>query len=267
MRRIKNFGDYVNEANTSSVLASIWNDAISGMNSNTDSGSSDPSMGRLKKENVLDKTPGNDDYLIYLQHQQGAAGVAGLVKAMNGTGKLHPDTIKTKKGKKYANLMGNIPSDISAEVKKSIESDLDNGDQKSAATKFTNIWKEKFNKAYSEANKKILDPKYSKISKAIMEACIETGVPFDFAVTVAYIESKFDPNAVSYNGRYKGLFQMDPNNNYGGEVGVVGSNWSNPDINADKGVKLISLDLKNFKKILGSSWASLKMGDWTKKIA
>ena len=56
-------------------------------------------------------TPGNDDFALYMQHQQGIAGASGIVKALNGTGKMHPDTIKTKGGVKYANLIQNVPSD------------------------------------------------------------------------------------------------------------------------------------------------------------
>jgi hypothetical protein len=39
---------------------------------------------------------GNDDFVLYMQHQQGVGGAAGIVKALNGTGKMHPETVKTK---------------------------------------------------------------------------------------------------------------------------------------------------------------------------
>lgn len=269
MRNIKKFQDYINEGNTSTLLASMWNSVLGNLSAQqgTSGSSSTGGSSGFSSEDIPDSVPGNDDYLVYLQHQQGAAGVAGLVKAMKGTGKLHPDTVKTKKGTPYANLMGNIPSSVPASVKNSIKDDLDKGDQKSAATKFTNIWKEKFIKSYKDANREILNPKNKVVREAIASACIKTGVPFDFAVTVAYIESRFNPNAVSSNGVYKGLFQMAPNRNYGGEVGVLGSDWSDPEKNAEKGVKLIASDLKTFKKELGPTWSSLKMGDWTKNIA
>jgi hypothetical protein len=41
---------------------------------------------------------GNDDFTLYMQHQQGIAGAKGLIEASLGKGRLAPDTIKTKNG-------------------------------------------------------------------------------------------------------------------------------------------------------------------------
>jgi hypothetical protein len=288
MKRIKSFSDYLNENSVSAQLASTFSSLIGGVsglsgsstppttstssqNKPENQGSSSSSttdQTNISSQEILKKTPGNDDYLIYLQHQQGPAGIKGIVKAIDGTGKLNKDTVATKMCKgnrtKYANLMCNVPSDVPKNVRQSIIDNLDKGDQKSAAITFANIWKGKFNRKYQEANKTIFEPKYKKIKEAIMAACIATGVPFDFAVTVAWIESSFNPN--NGNKLYKGLYAMSPTKNYGGDIGVVGSKWADPFYNADKGVRLIKRDLMGLRKNLGSSWASLKMGDWTKKF-
>ena len=286
MNRIKNFPDFLKESSVSVALASTLSDILGGItgkstgtptntaipdatsgDSTQSSAGTSSNISLSASAEILKKTPGNDDYLIYLQHQQGPAGIKGIVKAMDGTGKLNPDTIKTKmcRGKltKYANLMCNVPSDVDKNIRQSIIDDLDRGDQKSAAATFASIWKGKFNRKYEQGNRLINDPKYKNIREAIMTACVATGVPFDFAVAVAFIESGFNPNV---GKNYRGLYALKPSQDYGTGIGKIGSQWSDPYVNAEKGVKLIAKDLQGLRNNLGSSWASLRMGDWTRKF-
>ena len=209
-------------------------------------------------------TPGNDDFALYMQHQQGIAGAAGIVKALNGTGEMHPDTIKTKSGVKYANLVQNVPSDR-PQVKKDIIASLDKGDQKTAAGLFLNMWKEKWFAKQKQARTAINIPKNSEVKDAITKASTKYKVPFDFAITVANIESGLNPKAG--NASYKGLFAMQPNSNYGGTVTAMGDNWSDPYTNAENGVKLLKNNIAQFKKTLGTDWASLKVGSWANNLA
>jgi len=208
-------------------------------------------------------TPGNDDFALYMQHQQGIAGAAGIVKSLNGTGKMHPDTIKTKSGVKYANLVQNVPSDR-PQVKKDIIASLDKGDQKTAAGLFLNMWKEKWFAKQKQARTAINSPKNSEVKDAITKASAKYKVPFDFAITVANIESGLNPKAG--NASYKGLFAMQPNSNYGGTVTAMGNNWSDPYTNAENGVKLLKNNITQFKKTLGTDWASLKVGSWANNL-
>lgn len=202
-------------------------------------------------------TPGNDDFALYMQHQQGVAGAASIIKALRGTGKLHPDTARI-------NMLNNIPSDR-PQVKKAMKEALAKGDQKTAAALFVNMWKEKWNSKSKEAKTAINKPQNAVAKKAIEAAAKKHGVPLDFAATVALIESGLNPNAG--NRRYKGLFAMDPNRDYDGLITPMGNKWANPYLNADNGVKLLRRDIVNFKKQLGNDLASLQLSSWAKNLA
>lgn len=206
---------------------------------------------------------GNDDFTLYMQHQQGLAGAKGLVQAMLGTGRLHPETIKTKGGVKYANLVNNIPSD-KPQVKKDVIAALDKGDQKTAAALFMNTWKEKWLNFQKTAKTEINKSKNAKVKDAISKAAAKNKVPFDFAVTVATIESGLNPNAG--NATYKGLFAMKPNSNYGGAVKPMGNKWNDPYVNAENGTLLLKNNIRDFRKSLGPDWASLKVGSWANYV-
>jgi hypothetical protein len=207
---------------------------------------------------------GNDDFALYMQHQQGVAGAAGIIKALNGTGKMNPETIKTKGGVKYANLVQNIPSD-KPQVKKDVIAALDKGDQKTAAALFLNTWKEKWFAKQAQARTAINVPKNATVKDAITKASNKYKVPFDFAITVANIESGLNPKAG--NATYKGLFAMQPNSNYGGVTTAMGNRWADPYVNSENGVKLLSDSINKFKKTLGTDWASLKVGTWANNLA
>ena len=220
--------------------------------------------GTYTPSTTYNTVPGNDDFTLYMQHQQGPAGAKGLVQAMLGTGKLHPETIKTKGGLKYANLVGNVPSDR-PQVRKDIIAALDKGDQRTAAALFLNMWKEKWFAKQAQAKTAINEPKNKVVKDAITKASAKYKVPFDFAITVANIESGFNPNVG--NATYKGLFAMQPNSTYGGIVEPMGAKWSDPYVNAENGVRLLSNSIVDFKKSLGNDFASLKVGSWVNNLA
>lgn len=220
--------------------------------------------GSYTPSTTYNTVPGNDDFALYMQHQQGVAGAAGIVKALNGTGKMNPETIKTKGGLKYANLVSNVPSDR-PQVRKDIIAALDKGDQRTAAALFLNMWKEKWFDKQTQAKTAINQTNNRVVKDAITKASAKYKVPFDFAITVANIESGFNPKAG--NASYKGLFAMQPNSAYGGKVEPMGSRWSDPYVNAENGVKLLSSSIVDFKKTLGPTWASLKVGSWANNLA
>ena len=267
MKKIKKFGDFIKESD-------FFNNGIAkkfgSIFSPRDNYYNEPEQ-EISSE-VSNSTPlivsssisGNDDFALYMQHQQGLGGATGIVKALNGTGKMHPETLKTKKGVKYANLVMNIPSDR-PQVKKDLINALDNGDQKTAASLFLNMWKEKWFSRQTYALKAINEPKNSEVKDAISKACVKYNVPFDFAVTVAMIESSLNP--LSQGNTYKGLFAMVPSSNYGGAVTPMGSNWKDPYINSEAGIALLADNIKAFKKNLGNDWASLNIGKWVDNLA
>lgn len=273
MEKIKSFNEYINENNMGIIAMAIGQAELearakeekaraekAGAEATNASIDSTVSGYSAKKFNPI---AGNDDFAIYMQHQQGTAGAAGLVKALNGTGKMASDTIKTKGGVKYANIVKNIPSDR-PQVKTDIIQALDNGDQKTAAALFLNVWKEKWFSKQKQALVNIEKPIHAKVKEAIQKYSTKYGVPFDFAVTVAMIESGLNPKAG--NSTYKGLYAIQPNSNYGGKTIATGSNWSDPDKNAQSGIKLLASQVKDFKRALGNDWASLNVGAWTNSV-
>ena len=267
MKKIASFNEFVNEDNgllghIAPLLGSI---EIEGKKKseeirNQDTGS-EVGQGDLLPPD-FNPVPGNDDFTLYMQHQQGVAGAKGLIEASLGTGKLTSDTIKTKNGKKYANLISNVPND-KPQIKNSIIKALDSGDQKTASVLFLNTWKEKWNRAYKDAKTEIEKPQNSTAKSAIKKYSSVYGVPFDFAITVAKLESGFKPNVG--NNTYKGLFALSQNgfNKY-----VPGGNIFNPDDNAKAGIQSLRDNIKEFKKQLGDkTLASLNIAQWAKNIA
>jgi hypothetical protein len=206
------------------------------------------------------------DFVLYLQHQQGVAGANGLIRASLGNGKMVEDTIKTKKGVKYANLVGNVPSDR-PEDKKNIIKYLDAGDQKSAAATFINMWKDKWKRKYQQAKTEIDKPQHAKVKEAIHKYCKKYNVPFDFAVTCALIESGLNPN--NGNATYKGVFAMNPKLKYPGvDATPLGNRWSDPDTNANAGIQLIKNSIIELKNKMGSAnWAAINVSDWANNLA
>ena len=275
MDKIKSFEEFAlnEEGSALKFLGGILNGSIDifskpgEQNVDGDEGASgdvDSASSTYTPTGTYNQVAGNDDFTLYMQHQQGVAGAAGLVKALNGTGKMHPETVKTKGGVKYANLVQNIPSDR-PQVKKDIIAALDKGDQKTAAALFLNTWKEKWFSFQKLARTAINAPKNATVKDAITKASAKHKVPFDFAITVANIESGLNPKAG--NSTYKGLFAMQPSSNYGRVVTPMGNKWSDPYVNAENGVKLLKSSITQFKRSLGTDWASLNVGSWANNLA
>ena len=278
--RVKSYDEFVNEGGGGLIAAALANaektaqdiidkekaeaqaaDATNAqINQSVAGGANDPNY----RPTVYNPVSGNDDFALYMQHQQGLAGATGLVKALNGTGEMHPETIKTKSGTKYANLVMNVPSDR-PQVKADMIKALDNGDQKTAAGLFLNMWKEKWFAKQAQALKSINDPKNAAVKDAITKYSAKYNVPFDFAVTVAMIESGLNP--LAQGNTYKGLYAMRPESNYGGVVKPMGENWKDPYVNAEAGIALLADNIKQFKRTLGNDWASLNVGTWANNLA
>ena len=273
MKRIKKFTDFLKEdvnnalrLGGTELLGMLKGIPPAGANQPADDGDpitiggSTPVV-QMPITTPLTTVPGNDDFTLYMQHQQGIAGAKGLIQASQGTGKLASDTIKTKSGTKYANLVMNIPSDR-PQVKADLIKALDAGDQKTAALLFLNMWKEKWASKSKQAQTLINDSRNAAVKQAIAKYAQQYGVPFDFAATVANIESSFNPN--SGNSRYKGLFALSSEefNRY-----VPGGNIHNIDNNANAGIQCLRNNIKEFKKYLGPTLATLKLGSWANNIA
>jgi hypothetical protein len=280
MKRIKGFSQFINEAGSADLLGvarSLTKDLFSAKSKEelqalgkvtpegkpivTIGGSSTTSPSSTYTAPVVSAVPGNDDFTLYMQHQQGIAGAKGLIQAMQGTGKLHPETVKTKSGTKYANLVMNVPSDR-PQVKSQMIQALDNGDEKTAANLFLNMWKEKWASKGAQAQKAINEPKNAKVKEAITKYCQKYGVPYDFATTVAYIESGFNPS--SGNNKYKGVYALSQEefSKY-----VPGGSIFNAEDNINAGIQCLKRNIKEFTKYLGPTLATLKIGDWAKNLA
>jgi len=274
MKRIKGFSEFLNEADLIGLARSLTKDLFTAKSKDELQALGKPSeskpvttIGAGSQSNTnytapaISAVPGNDDFTLYMQHQQGIAGAKGLIQAMQGSGTLHPETIKTKGGTKYANLVMNVPSD-KPQVKSQMIQALDNGDQKTAANLFLNMWKEKWASKGAQAQKDINQPKNAKVKEAITKYCQKYGVPYEFAVTVAYIESGFNPS--TGNNRYKGVYALSQEefNKY-----VPGGNIFNAEDNVNAGVQCLKNNIKAFTKYLGPVLASLKIGDWAKNLA
>jgi len=216
------------------------------------------------KPAMFNAVQGNDDFALYMQHQQGMAGAKGLIQALNGTGQMHPDTVKTKSGTRYANLVKNVPSDR-PQIKADLIKSLNNGDQKTAAGLFLSMWKEKWFSKQKQALAAINLPKNASVKDAITRSSAKYKVPFDFAITVAMIESGLNP--LAHGNTYKGLYAMRPESNYGGIVKPMGESWKDPYVNAEAGIALLADNIKQFKKSLGKDLATLNLGGWTQGLA
>lgn len=201
--------------------------------------------------------PGKDDFLLYLMHQQGEAGTKGLIQASMGTGELASDTIATKNGVRYANLMGNLP-DNKQKIKDAIRTALNLSDQKSAAILFLSTWKEMWEDKSSVAAIEIEKKSNEKVRAAIEKYCEEYEVPFKFASSVAFTESSFIPTA--HNKTYKGLFALSQKefSKY-----VPGGNIFSIEDNTKAGIQCLANKIPDFIKFLGQDIVStLNLSQW-----
>jgi hypothetical protein len=280
MRQVNNFKEFLSE-NWGKAFLSQWGelqDAIIKVKADPDlgkpekvespSGGGTPAVSALSASDanslsaVLNKIQGSNDFLLYLQHQQGLAGAKSLIEASAGTGKIHPSTLKVKNcsalgGKvPYANLQCNIPGD-QKKTRDLIVNSLKKGDEKTAATAFLQMWKEKWNTTQKKAKALVAKPEGEAIKKIIEKYCKQYKVPFDFAITVAMIESGLNPK--SGNSVYKGLFALSEKEF---QKYVKGGNILKAEDNANAGIQCLKNNAKDFIKTIQPLVAKANIGTW-----
>ena len=131
-------------------------------------------------------------HMLYLPHQQGPSGAAKIVKIAKGKEKL--DTALRSK------LLNNMPSsDPNYNKVKTLK-------DKDAVLAFLDYQKNTWGNYEKDALTKIKEPENLKVKKAI-EKVTNKQFPVDFLTTVAYKESRFNPNPPT-NKSYRGLFQI-----------------------------------------------------------
>jgi hypothetical protein len=205
--------------------------------------SDDLDLIQKKSDDLLsqgDLTSGDNEYLFYLQHQQGAAGAASLIKAASGQGDLHPST-RANSGRF---LTQNMPDKGIADQ---ISAAVNSGDDQRAAVLFLNYWKKFWDGKKKQALDLISQGRYAGI-KASIDA-VPSSLPKDFLYTVAFIESGFDPKAGS-GGRYKGLFAITDANL---KKYVPSGDIYDPEDNAQAAIRDMEGNIKTFKNLAGSS--------------
>lgn len=134
----------------------------------------------------------NGPHMLYLPHQQGPTGAAKLVKIIKGKEKLDP-TLRS-------NMLNNMPSSYPG------YNTVKTGKDRDAVMAFLMYQRDTWKKLESEAVKEIKNPKNAKIREALF-GIKPSAFPNNFLTTVAYKESRFDPNPKS-NPSFKGLFQI-----------------------------------------------------------
>ena len=143
---------------------------------------------------VMNPTLITGEHMIYLTHQQGPSGLANLMDVLRGEVKMQPDS--------RDKLLNNMPQSDPRYVK------VKTGKSKEAVKAFLEYQQSTWGQYKKEALTKINEPQNLKVKQAIEKA--KTKVPEfskDFITTVAYKESRFDPDPKN-NKAYRGLFQI-----------------------------------------------------------
>ena len=179
---------------------------------------------------------GGDEYLIFVQHNQGVTGAKSLVEAKFGKGSIYPST-------KKSGMINNIPSDMK-EWKTQIVEALNSGDDKRAATLFLEMWKLKYAAKKQRGLELINRPEYAQIKSILEKASSQSGVPFDVLVTIATIESGLKPTVG--NRTYKGLFALNPSTAVKYNPAINHTTVHDPAINADAASKMIATNKNEF---------------------
>jgi hypothetical protein len=146
------------------------------------------------KPKAIDTNLITGEHMVYLTHQQGPTGLANLMDILRGDIKMQPDS-RNK-------LLNNMPQSDPRYVQ------VKTGKSKQAAKAFLEYQQSTWGKYKKEALSKINDPQNLKVKQAIEKAKVK--VPEfskDFITTVAYKESRFDPDPKT-NKAYRGLFQI-----------------------------------------------------------
>ena len=186
---------------------------------------------------------GGDEYLIFVQHNQGVAGATSLVNAKFGKGGINPFT-------KSKGMINNIPSDM-PEYKNQIVEALNSGNDQRAASLFLEMWKIKYASKKEQGMKLINNPKYSEVKQILEKVALDTGIPFEVLVTIATIESGLNPDVG--NSTYKGLFALNPSTAVKYNPSITNSNVHNPLINAEAAGKMLLAGKNELMKGLNRS--------------
>ena len=147
----------------------------------------DPKSNTAKTIDVISGT-----HMLYLPHQQGPTGAAKIIRIAKGLDKLDPQL--------RSNLLNNMPSSDPGYQK------VKTGKSKEAVIAFLRYQKDTWHKIETEALREINNPKNAKV-KAALYKVERSNFPDHFLTTVAYKESRFDPDPKT-NRSYRGLFQI-----------------------------------------------------------
>jgi hypothetical protein len=143
---------------------------------------------------VMDPTLITGEHMIYLTHQQGPTGLANIMDILRGEIKIQQDS--------RDKLLNNMPQSDPRYIK------VKNGKSKEAVKAFLEYQQSTWGQYKKEALAKINEPQNAKVKQAIEKA--KAKVPEfskDFITTVAYKESRFNPDPKT-NKAYRGLFQI-----------------------------------------------------------
>jgi hypothetical protein len=143
---------------------------------------------------VMDPTLITGEHIMYLAHQQGSRGLYNIMSILRGDVKMQPDSREK--------LLNNMPQSDPRYLK------VKTGKSKEAAKSFLEYQKSTWEQYKKEALVKINEPQNAEVKAAIEKD--KAKIPEfgkDFITTVAYKESRFDPNPKT-NKAYRGLFQI-----------------------------------------------------------
>ena len=149
---------------------------------------------RKPGDNFMDPALITGEHMVYLTHQQGPTGLANLLDVLRGDVKIQPDS--------RDKLLNNMPQSDPRYTQ------VKTGKSKQAVKAFLEYQQSTWAQYKRDALSKIKDPQNAKIKEAIEKA--KSKVPEftkDFITTVAYKESRFDPDPKT-NKAYRGLFQI-----------------------------------------------------------
>ena len=148
---------------------------------------------------------------------------------------------------KKNHIVGNVGNrGWDGEYKTRIKAAYDQGNDQLVAKLFTEYQKKKFDQMLERGRRDL--PKHPVI-KAILQKYANV-FPLDFLAAVASQESGFNPE--SGNNKYKGLFALDPNSDYGKKYGLTEANVHNPEKNTEVAVKFWNDNRKLFNSLMSS---------------
>ena len=141
---------------------------------------------------IMDPNLITGEHMIYLTHQQGPSGLANIMNILRGDSKIEQASREK--------LLNNMPQSDHRYIK------VKTGKSKEAVKAFLEYQQSTWDQYKKEALSKINDPKNLEVKKAIEKVKVPE-FSKDFITTVAYKESRFNPDPKT-NKSYRGLFQI-----------------------------------------------------------